>query len=109
MPNFDFWRLWPAYWLQNCPTDWEWDATLNSYLDRHEPKLDSTGHTTRIGPVEVWVRNWPYAFGSPYSPVHHNVLPSVSTRKRLRRVVRDAQAKAFRAALENIDDGHWAG
>jgi hypothetical protein len=80
--RIDWMRLWPMYWLQNERTDWEWDAILNDLLDKHEPMGESL--TVKVGKVEVWVGNWPYAYGSPYGMNVKDVLPSVRTRKRLR-------------------------
>lgn len=97
MGRFDWGRLDPRFWLQNEPTNWEWDTILNDLLDHHEPKLGYL--TVTLGNVEVWVSNWPYAYGSPHSP-EANVLPSTATRKRLRAVVpkKDPLAK-LRAVL----------
>lgn len=83
--QIDWMRLRPMHWLQNSPTDWEWDAILNDLLDKHDPIRGYM--TVTIGKVEVWVSNWPYAYGSPYGSGLLDVLPSVATRKRLRSMV----------------------
>lgn len=81
--KFDWYRLLPYYQFQNCPTDWTWDKILNELLDEHGVKgLDS--HTAKVGHLEVWVSNYPYAYGSPYYPTKVDIIPSVKTRKRLK-------------------------
>lgn len=42
----------------------------------------------RLGGIEVWVENWPYAYGNPYSP-KMRVLPTMKTRKRLKKMIED--------------------
>lgn len=81
----DWQRLWPKYWLQNAPTNYEWDSILNDLLDKHTPEKRNL--TVFIGGIEVWVGNWPYAYGSPYHRGVKDVLPTVETRKRLRALV----------------------
>lgn len=82
--RFDWQRLWPKYWVQNEPTNWEWDATLNDLLDKYKP---IPGYmTVTLGPVEVWVSNYPYSYGRPWRPLG-KFLPSVATRKRLKSAV----------------------
>lgn len=85
----DWQRLWPRYWLQNQRTDWEWDAILNRLLDEY-PVTFATYEselTAKVGPVEVWTGNFPYAYGSAYRPNAGDGLPSVATRKRLKGLV----------------------
>lgn len=93
--KIDWLRLLPGFWLQNEPTDWEWDATLNRLLDKHEPKEGYL--TASIGGVEVWTGNYPYSYGSCHDP-KLRFLPSVATRKRLRAVLEKAErARIFDA------------
>lgn len=82
----DFYRFLPSYWFQNTKTDLEWDGLLNKALDKY-PVV--TGYlTVNVGPLEVWVGNWPYAYGSLRKPVQREGLPAVATRKRLRALVK---------------------
>lgn len=84
--RFDWQRLWPKYWLQNAPTNYEWDAILNDLMDKHE--IQRGYCAVKLGKVEVWASNWPYAYGSPYLAGRvKDVLPTVATRKRLRALV----------------------
>lgn len=83
--RFDWGRLHPRFWLQSYPTDWEWDALLNELLDAELPIVKSY-YTVKIGAVDIWTGNYPYAFGQPYSP-SVRVLPSTATRKRLRAAI----------------------
>lgn len=80
--RFDWRRLLPQFWLQNERTDYEWDALLNELMDKHEVTR-TDAFTVQIGPVEVWVSNWPYQYGYAYRP-HHRGLPTVGTRIRLK-------------------------
>lgn len=82
----DLSRLLPRYWIQNYPTNMEWDAMLNDLMDRYPP-TDRGDYTVTFGPVEVWIENWPYAYGRIDRPTHVDLLPTVKTRKRLRRLV----------------------
>lgn len=85
MMRIDWERLKPRYWMQNEPTSWEWDAILNYLMDTYEPEPGYL--TVKLGPVEVWVSNWPYSYGNAYRPHEVKVLPSVATRKRLKNLV----------------------
>ena len=88
--NFDWHRLFtPSAWAQNYPTCWEWDKALNELLDKHEVELQ--GAEVQIGPVRVWVGNFPYSYGQPWRV--WSVLPSLKTRERLRESVRGALAE----------------
>lgn len=80
----DFYRLLPIYWTQNTKTSDVWDKHLNHLLDT--VGVTSVGYfTCKIGDVEVWIENWPYAYGSLYGG--GSGLPKVKTRKRLREAV----------------------
>lgn len=84
---FDFYRLLPPYWLQNDPTSKEWDAALNKALDSGQIKKLSS-HTVDVGPYTVWIENWPYGYGRPRpNGVMVNAMPTVKTRKRLRKAI----------------------
>lgn len=99
--RFDWRRLVaPRFWLQNYPTDWEWDATLNRLLDTHDPKPGYM--TVSLGGVDVWVSNWPYSYGYPYTP-RMDGLPSVATRKRLRAAIRRREREAFYSAIAEAE------
>ena len=92
----DWHRLLPLYWLQNEPTDQGWDQALNMLLNKHEPEVGNGPHTVTIGGVEVWIGNWPYAYGKAYGK-HSSGLPTVVTRKRLRKAVDAARLRHFMA------------
>lgn len=79
-----------------------WDAELNALLDEHGIERCRRCVAT-IGGVEVWIANWPYAFGAKHGPTPdipevvekwHEPLPSMSTRRRLRDVVRAYYGKS---------------
>jgi hypothetical protein len=91
--RFDYHRLLPPYWLQNYPTNWEWDAILNNAMDTGKIRVLSPW-TADVGGFEVWVANWPYSFGKMDGWKGDNYgLPSVATRKRLRSMLLRAIAK----------------
>jgi hypothetical protein len=95
--GFDWWRLVPIYWWQNEPTNREWDAMLNRLLDEHSPVKGYC--TARLGPVDVWASNWPYAYGSAWRPVERDGLPMVRTRRRLRKMLEAQDYAPIRAAI----------
>jgi hypothetical protein len=100
--RIDWQRLIPRYWFQNYPTSWEWDALLNELLDQHPISFGYL--TVTIGGAEVWAGNYPYAYGHPYAP-EMQALPSVATRRRLRRAIEGARLDKIRAAaLSRIPD-----
>lgn len=85
--KIDWYRLLPRYWFQNYDTNWEWDQVLNEVLDS-EPEVKVNYCTTKLGSIEVWTENYPYAYGRLYKNMDaFNFLPSVKTRKRLRRYI----------------------
>lgn len=98
----DWWRFLPAYWFQNRPTDREWDALLNHLLDRYEIKCGDC--VAEVGPITVWVENWPYAYGYAYPPQGFAWLPMVRTRKRLRRLLQTTTYDAARAAIARTQE-----
>ena len=71
----------PTTWIQNYPTSREWDTALNLMLDNNFPVKRTSGYVITLGSTKIWVGNYPYAFGYPYSGP--KVLPKVKTRKRL--------------------------
>ena len=87
----DWRRLWPRYWLQNYVTSLAWDRQLNDLLDKHQPVLDFTGYVCTLGEIDVWVSNWPYAYGSRWLGIVGDhptkALPTVKTRLRLREAI----------------------
>lgn len=100
----DWLRLFPLYWFQNYPTCEKWDLVLNEALDVFEPlPIGNSGLTTEVGPFTVWTGNWPYAYGGNYayggshsSRRISNILPKVSTRRRLRRMIREREERIQR-------------
>ncbi len=93
----DFWRFVPGYMSQNRPRDNCWDALLNEALDRFEPKFDG-GYYCYVGPFDVLVSNWPYAYGT----CENSGMPTVATRKRLRRAIQQAQCSELRSRLDKL-------
>jgi hypothetical protein len=92
----DWQRLIPRYWTQNEPTCLVWDKVLNKALDNF-PIEYRGGHTCNIGPLQVWISNWPYAYG--YNNRHRSGLPKVATRKRLRRMIGETQLRELEEAI----------
>lgn len=76
----------PSFWLQNTETDLVWDKKLNELLD-NEKIQDISYATVTIGKLEVWIGNYPYAYGSLYNRNDLTGLPKRSTRERLRQEV----------------------
>jgi|TARA_R100000084_G_scaffold108987_1_gene73382 hypothetical protein len=104
--KIDWYRLLPYYWIQNKPTDWEWDEFLNTLMDNH--KVDVLcGYRAKIGGYTVWIENWPYSYGDFYGKEGKcgNGLPSVKTRKRLRKMVKEAKKSQFTQTWKEKDNG----
>jgi hypothetical protein len=82
----DWYRLLPSYWIQSYPTSKEWDTALNKLMDTY-PLVVVDEYTVMFGGTELWVGNYPYSYGNWYSKRNlPKVLPSVKTRKRLRKL-----------------------
>lgn len=73
--RFDWGRLTPGFWLQNYPTNWEWDAMLNRLLDEGH-KIKEGNYTVTINGIEIWVSNYPFPMGIPTIPKRGFCLPS---------------------------------
>lgn len=95
--KIDWLKFLPKYWLNNYPTDWEWDHALNALLDAYEPVWDGD-YCVMIGKVRVWASNYPNAFGYPYSP-EWRVLPSIATRNRLKKAIGCRERNAVLSAV----------
>lgn len=94
----DWQRLLPRFWFQNSPTDREWDAVLSRALDLF-PVTQRTRYTVGVGPLAVWIGNWPYSFGTCDDGI--GGIPTVRTRIRLRDMIiqkRLAELDAYAAA-----------
>lgn len=88
----------PAFWMGEGKVCKKWDVELNALLDYHE---ETNGAETRneanyilhINGVEVWIENYPYAYGRQwnsraYYPNVNSVLPRRATRIRLRKIAK---------------------
>ena len=76
--------LLPLHWIRNHSTDEEWDALILSFLENpvfSEPEYKGLGYVLKLNGVEIWVENYPYAFGSPAdtSGTSYAKLPSRRT------------------------------
>jgi hypothetical protein len=86
--NFDWQRLFtPSSWIQSAPTDWGWDAALNAGLDKN-PIFGDGLFIKKVGVFNVWIGNYPYAFGTRWlNGYDGSGLPSMKTRRRLKRLI----------------------
>lgn len=81
------------------PYDECWDIALNAALDNFPIKAGK--HTAKIGPFEVWVCNYPYAYGNRCQTGYpESGLPSLKTRARLYRMIKDASCSSYIDELE---------
>lgn len=88
----------PSAWTQGGITDWDWDAEVNRLLDDNQLYLCRYRYsdticefTAYLGPHYIWVGNYPFSYGSQYSSgmsARNSKLPSVRTRKRLKKAIR---------------------
>jgi hypothetical protein len=90
----DWGRLIPGYWVQNYPTDLEWDKALNTLMDEAKEVHLKSSYRTEIDGVVIWTHNYPYAYGHCYGRFVTG-LPKVKTRKRLRQFIFEARSKAI--------------
>lgn len=86
--NIDWGRLLPQFWFQSEPTHMGCDGILNALLDEYGVSA-ADEYTAKIGPIEVWIANYPYSYGKSYVPEAY-VLPTTKTRRRLRKMVNEA-------------------
>lgn len=71
--------LTPSCWIQNKPYSAKWNALLNKLL-MEEEFTDVTEFYARIGGIQVWINNHPYASFSPYhGNFELNIRPRRST------------------------------
>ena len=94
----DCYRFLPMYWCQARNTDWAWDQILNELLDSN-PTFSLFGYTLIINNTPVWVENYPYSYGYIYTADWYNFnngIPSVATRKRLRKIVKKLRFNSLR-------------
>lgn len=100
--KIDWRRFIPGYIYQSYPTNWEWDEILNALMDKCPMQMESA-YRVSFGKTEVWIANYPYAFGSLHG-TNKTYLPSVKTRMRLHQLIqkqkKDAAESQYREALE---------
>jgi len=105
--RIDWRRLIPGFWVQTCPTSLEWDAMLNDLMDRHDP-TEREKYTIKFGSINIWIENWPYAYGRPYNGFRQggnptvDVVPTVKTRLRLRAFVDGIPIKGHPSDREKL-------
>ena len=96
----------PSYWLLNNPYNEEWDQILRQLLDEEEfVRLDSC--TAKLGKIEVWVENHPYASFSPWFPSRLDIRPSRRTIARAYRLLPKLKKEdePISAGLRKIKEG----
>jgi hypothetical protein len=74
-----------------------WDRELNNLLDNYKLK-DIDNYTATLNGVEIWIGNYPYAYGTVHTNGHYG-RPSRSTIYRLRQRV-----KVDSMTLEEVRD-----
>ncbi len=95
--------LTPLCWSRNDPTDMVWDKELNNLMDNQTPTLgqvnpfDDEIYEIEFNSVEVWVANYPYAYGSKALDTggHETGLPTRTTAFRLRKLEKALREKKF--------------
>ena len=88
----------PRFWFQNEPTCFEYDAILRKALRCHGITFSHSDYTVRVGGLEVWVSNYPYAYGRPYGMAE--VLPAAQTRILLNDMVQRERLKRIRCKID---------
>lgn len=101
--SIDFYRLLPSFWIQTRKTFDPWDKALNKALDTFE--VTEVGpHTARVGPFEVWISNYPYAFGYNRSDALE-LIPRCRTRIRLRKAIMKAHEGRYEEMMRGGING----
>ena len=94
----------PSFWVQNYPTDYEYDYYLNKLMDEKGVPW-SGGAKVSYENFDLWVCNWPYAYGTT---MDGEVLPAPLTRVRVKRESSISFIKKELEKLysENIQETH---
>lgn len=74
----------PKFWYQSYDTCYIYDKNINLAIEKYGIKQVDR-YTVLIGDVEIWIRNYPYAFGNVYSDARGDLrlLPAPTTRKKI--------------------------
>lgn len=75
--------LTPSCWMRNRKTDKAISAFINNALDNGYAIVIIDRFTVMLNGLELWVRNYPYAFGDECTPNHYSGLPDRETVFRL--------------------------
>ena len=66
LADFLYFLFKPGFWLVNYPYSPRWDAFLNEAMDNADPEYLAIGsHTLNVRGACVWIKNYPYAYGTP--------------------------------------------
>lgn len=76
----------PSYWLSQYPVCKVWDEKLNYMMDNGFDVKRVDGYTVIIGDYEIWVTNFPFAYGKDWT-VRGDFLPKRRTRERLAKYI----------------------
>lgn len=88
--NFVFRVINPMFWIQNYDTCYYWDQKILELMKKETPRFKN--HTIFLGEYEIWVKNYPYAYGRHYEGVDSgNPLPSPITRVMLKSFINRAK------------------
>jgi hypothetical protein len=70
----------PGYWLMNSPYSSKWDKVLNDLMGRYDFESDDDmGLVAKLGGVEIWIGNHPYASFRTWCGYYDDVRPSKLT------------------------------
>ena len=75
--------LTPSCWIRNHKTNNALSTFINNALDNSCTIVITDRFTVMLNEVELWARNYPYAFGDKYTPNHYSGLPDRETVFRL--------------------------
>jgi len=74
----------PKFWTMLYPYSRSWDIKLNEMLDRENSVEVVSEFWARVGGIDVWIGNYPYAYGNPRIL---DIRPSRATIERLQEEV----------------------
>lgn len=78
----------PRFWIRNHEVSDKWSDKLEQLMQSGAPVEIYDDYLVKLGGFKIWIRNWPYAFGSQYK-YSFGPLPRRKTAIRLRKYIQD--------------------
>ena len=82
----------PKFWRQNYPTCDLLSAAIEREIDSKSPVSIIDCYTAKLANMELWIGNYPYAYGYLRNPEIKD-LPSARVRAKLKKYITEAVLK----------------